>query len=400
MLTDSPVNVLIVGTGMYVCGRGTATFGTIAPAVAQAAKQGLVADVLVATRHGSSFGPFDEKWRGICGAIAHDVSYRRFPDGGATDSAAFRRGIAELPDPGAVIIVVPDDRHYEVAMAAIEAGKHVLCVKPLAATLDEVDRLVAAAGQRGVYGAVEFHKRWDLANLKMLDVLRRGEIGDPLFFHVEYSQQRTVPTEIFADWTSSTSIFQYLGVHYVDIIQFVTRARPVRAVAIGQKLWLRERGFDVHDAIEALIEWQMPATGHRFASTFLVSWVDPTTTTAMSYQSIWALGTRGRYVSDQKQRGVEIVSDAGVRQPNPYFCDLYPETGGAHEFRGYGIDSVTTFLRDVGDIAAGKATPLDFEGRRPTFRESSVATAVLQGVKLSLERGGSWVDFGPDLRPA
>ena len=400
MSTDPRINVLVVGTGMYVCGRGTATFGTVAPAVAQAHRDGLVADVLVATRRGSSFEAFDSKWRGIGAAIGHEAPYSRFPKGDGLDPAAYRRAIAALPDPGCVIVVVPDDRHHEVASAAIAAGKHVLCVKPLAPTLDEVEDLVMAANKRGVYGAVEFHKRWDLANLKMLDVLRRGEIGEPLSFHVEYSQQRTVPTEIFADWTASTSIYQYLAVHYVDIIYFVTRARPVRVVATGQKVWLRERGFDVHDAIEAMVEWEMPGTGRRFNSTFVVSWVDPTTSTAMSYQSIWVLGTRGRYVSDQKQRGVEIVSETGVRNPNPYFCDLYPIPGrDVFEFRGYGIDSVTTFLRDVASIAGGRASPQDFEGSRPTFRDAAVATAVLQAVKTSLDRDGAWVTLGADLRP-
>ena len=398
-MTAPRINVLIVGTGMYVCGRGTRTYGTVAPAVAQAAKRGLVGSVAVATRSGTSFAPFDEKWRGIGTEIGHEVGYARYPDGAGRDPHAYRQAIAALPDPGVVIVVVPDDRHYEVALAAIEAGKHVLVVKPLAPTIEEVDALVTAARNRGVYGCVEFHKRWDLANLKLLDVLRRGEIGDPLCFHVEYSQQRTVPTEIFADWTASTSIFQYLGVHYVDIIRFVTRAVPVRAMATGQKVWLVNRGFDVHDAIEAMIEWEVPGTGHRFASTFVVSWVDPTTSTAMSYQSIWVLGTRGRYVSDQKQRGVEIVSDGGVRNPNPYFCDLYPDPGTEHRsFRGYGIDSVTTFLEDVRDIAAGRTQAGDYEGRRPTFAESAVATAALQAVKASLERDGAWVPIGPGLR--
>lgn len=394
------LDVLIVGTGMYVCGRGTSTYGTILPAVLQAAKAGLVGDVLVATRSGRSFGPFDGKWRGVEQLIDYHGAYRRFPRGEEADPSAFRAALAELGDPGAVVVVVPDHLHAEIATAAIEAGKHVLVVKPLAPTLAEARALTALAERHGVYGAVEFHKRFDLANLKMMDVLSRGEIGDPLHFHVEYSQRKVIPTQIFSDWAAQSSIFQYLGVHYVDIIYFVTGARPIRMLAMGQRAWLAERGMPVDDAIEALIEWELPSKPHRFTSSFVVSWVDPEHTSAMSYQSIKVIGTKGRYESDQKQRGVEVVSDeGGIRDVNPYFCELYPVPGAGHyAFRGYGIDSVTQFLQDAREIAAGKLTPAALEGKRPTFRDSFVSCAVVEAARKSLEQNGAWVSFGPDLQ--
>ena len=102
--SSAKVNVLIVGTGMYVCGRGTATYGTVLPAVLQAAKTGLVGDILVATRSGRSFGTLDEKWRGVETLIGHKSSCRRFPDSEERDPQAYRRAVAELPDPGAVIV--------------------------------------------------------------------------------------------------------------------------------------------------------------------------------------------------------------------------------------------------------------------------------------------------------
>jgi hypothetical protein len=122
----------------------------------------------------------------------------------------------------------------------------------------------------------------------------------------------------------------------------------------------------------------------------------------MSYQSIKVLGTKGRYESDQRLRGVEIVSDeGGIRNPNPYFCETYPVPGTDEvAFRGYGIDSVTTFLADARDIAAGRTTPAALEGRRPTFRDTLVSTAVVEAARLALAHEGTWVSFGPDLRPS
>ncbi len=134
-------------------------------------------------------------------------------------------------------------------------------------------------------------------------------------------------------------------------------------------------------------------------SSFVVSWVDPEHTSAMSYQSIKVIGTKGRYESDQKHRGVEVVSDeGGIRDVNPYFCELYPVPGTTlHAFRGYGIESVTQFLRDAREVAAGKLKPADLEGQRPTFRDSFVSCAVVEAARKSLAQHGAWVSFGPDL---
>ena len=49
--------------------------------------------------------------------------------------------------------------------------------------------------------------------------------------------------EFFKKWSDTINIFQYLGVHYVDIIRFITKAVPIRALANGQKNWLIKMFF-------------------------------------------------------------------------------------------------------------------------------------------------------------
>ena len=44
-----------------------------------------------------------------------------------------------------------------------------------------------------VYGAVEFHKRWDWANLRLKYALEKELLGEPLYFHIEYSQRKVIP---------------------------------------------------------------------------------------------------------------------------------------------------------------------------------------------------------------
>ena len=55
---------------------------------------------------------------------------------------------------------------------------------------------------------------------------------------------------------SKNNILQYLGVHYIDIIRYVTNSKPLRVMAIGQKSFLVNEGLDIHDSIQCIIEWQ------------------------------------------------------------------------------------------------------------------------------------------------
>jgi predicted dehydrogenase len=120
------------------------------------------------------------------------------------DNQAYRRAITAAAESGqpldAAIVAVPDHLHYPIVRELLEAGLHTLVVKPFVTCVDHGDRLAA------------------------------GHVGTPLSFVIEYSQRKQIPEEIFAGWVQQTDIFQYLGVHYADLVYFVTRARPVRLV--------------------------------------------------------------------------------------------------------------------------------------------------------------------------
>ena len=175
--------------------------------------------------------------------------------------------------------------HYEIAKECLEANIHTLIVKPLTPTYAEGLDLVNLAKKNRLYAAVEFHKRWDKSNLILRDKFKSGELGAPLNCWVEYSQRKSVPLSSFKDWASKTTILQYLGVHYIDVIRFVTSASPKRVMAIGQKSEIVRHGIDTYDAIQSVIEWEMQ-DGTHFTETILTSWVDPNNSSAVSDQKL------------------------------------------------------------------------------------------------------------------
>ena len=381
---------------MYVCGKGTDNFGTVLPAVMQFSQRNLLDQVQIAARSKKSLTILDHKLEQLKNSLNIPLEPVFYPYDSAFDPDSYLKALKELPDPGVVIIVTPDDLHYEMALACINAGKHILVVKPLTPTIKEARQLADAAKKANVYGAVEFHKRWDLANLKLKEAISTGKIGDPLYFHVEYSQRKKIPSEIFSSWAEKTNIFQYIGVHYADIIYFVTGSRPERLIATRQAKWLTGKGINTSDAIQVLIEWS-----DGFVSTILTNWIDPDRSTAMSQQLIKAVGTKGRIESDQTDRGIHITGDLdGVEYFNPYFCQPYRDSdSNAIRYKGYGIDSITQFLSDTANIVQGSLAPQDLEGRRPTFNDALVSTAIVEGVNISLFQNGQWVYFGDDLVP-
>lgn len=377
------MKVLVVGAGMYVTGRGTSGIGTLLPALAQYSRVGkLDAVTVLATRAEKDSGVPEAAARvnALLGARL-PVHYRRI-DGPI--GAAVRKGEFDC-----ALVCVPDDLHYEVTSALLELGLHCLVVKPFTPTVAEARRLVDLAHAGGLHGAVEFHKRHDEQNLLARRALREGRLGEPKYMVVGYSQRIDIPLVAFRAWAARTNIFQYLGVHYVDLIQFLTGLAPRRISALGTRGTLQAQGVDTFDSVLATIEWGEPG---QFVSQLAIGWIDPSATPALSDQKFFLVGSRGRLDLDQVDRGVRLVTpESGVEMPNPHFSMVLGEHDEA-SFRGYGYRSVERFLRDVADVSAGRVTPAALDAIRPTFRQALVSTAVVEAANASLAGAGAWKD--------
>lgn len=390
MNKNKKVNILVVGRGMYVCGRGTEEYGTIMPAICEWKRNGNLGEVYVAGTSPESISVAKQKIDELQRNMGIKIHVKYFPENNRVNPECYKNAIHKIPKPAVCIVAVPDNLHSKIAGDAIKEDLHTLVVKPLAPTLQEVRELIDLGQKKRVYCAVEFHKRFDCANLKLKDTISQGIIGDPLYFLVEYSQRKSIPQERFKKWVTSTNIFQYLGIHYVDIIYFATGATPLRAMAIGQKEWLAKKAIDTYDSIQGIIEWET-TSGKKFTSHILTNWIDPEKTSAMSDQKIKVIGTKGRFESDQKKRGITIVSDKrGIEVPNPYFSSAYGAKGQVF-YRGYGIESIHQFLNDVIQIEKGAKKISDLEDKRPTFKQSIVPTAVLEAINKSLKSNGEWI---------
>ncbi|MFQ6133306.1 MAG: Gfo/Idh/MocA family protein [Armatimonadota bacterium] len=391
-----PLPVLVVGGGMI-------SHDVILPTLFQEQDDGSVGEVSVASRRAATIqGLRDAFGRTEPPDEPHEFSGHPDPDQAddleKAHPEAYRDAIAGLPTGSAVIVATPDDFHTPVALAAIEAGHHVLVEKPLCLKVAEAHQIIAAAEQEGVLVQTDYHKRYDRANRAIMTAYRRGELGQPLAQYAKINERKEIPEEVFRRWCERSSPFEYIGVHYADIYYFITGLRPKRVMATGQKRYLVELGIDAYDAVQAHIVWEDGS-----ASQIATHWVSPRGNTALTDQFVEFTGTRGVVVSDHKDRGTSFCTDeAGYRHVNPNFFRGYVDTlTGKTRYEGYGYDSIVQFLRDVDQVRRGERTPADFEGgKRPTARDSLVGTAINEAVRLSLENGSQWVGFGEGMQPA
>src|ERR1700733_14543547 len=82
----------------------------------------------------------------------------------------------------AVYIALPNSMHHAYAMAAANAGIHVLCEKPMATDEGECQAMIAAAEENGVKLMVAYRLHFERANLHAIKAIRAGKIGDPRMF--------------------------------------------------------------------------------------------------------------------------------------------------------------------------------------------------------------------------
>ena len=381
------INVIVIGSGAYVCGKNTPRFGTILPSLIEASRQQLVEKITIVSKNSSTEKIFSKKLKSIQTLSKVKLNYLWYNKKNNLNSD-YKKAIDESDENTVVIVATPDHLHYEMTKYALEHFKHVLVVKPLTSKTNEAKSLIKISKKNNLLSVVDFHKRYDFANLKLRNMIQKNVIGLPQYFHIEYSQKKDIPEKLFKSWIQFTNIFQYLGVHYVDIINFVTGATPIRVMSMGQKNILDKNHSGTFDSIQTLIEWKYKNT--KFVSSILCNWIDPNTTSAVSYQSIKLIGTEGRIESDQKNRGYEVISNQGIESLNLYFNQDY-FIDDKYYFKGYGIDSIVQFFSDSYDLINKNKTLKIISKNRPTFENTFSSVSVVESANKSLKQNGKWI---------
>ncbi|MFH8489256.1 Gfo/Idh/MocA family protein [Streptomyces longisporoflavus] len=179
-------------------------------------------------------------------------------DGAAVRAAADRLGWASAEtdwralvardDIDLIDICTPGDSHAEIAIAALDAGKHVLCEKPLANTVEEAEAMVEAAERaraRGQVAMVGFNYRRVPALALARQMVADGRLGTLRHVRLSYLQDWLVDPAFPLTWRlrkdrAGSGALGDLGAHIVDLAQYLV-GEPVAGVSALTETFVRER---------------------------------------------------------------------------------------------------------------------------------------------------------------
>ncbi|THK38762.1 Gfo/Idh/MocA family oxidoreductase [Ensifer sp. MPMI2T] len=157
--------------------------------------------------------------------------------------------IADLvgdPDVDAVYISTTNELHHDQALAAIRAGKHVLCEKPLAMNLNDACEMVLTACEAGVVLGTNHHLRNAATHRAMRDAIAAGRIGRPIaarVFHAVYLPPHLQGWRLDRPEAGGGVILD-ITVHDADTLRFILNDDPIEAVAISHSAGMGKEGLE------------------------------------------------------------------------------------------------------------------------------------------------------------
>ena len=133
-------------------------------------------------------------------------------------------------DINTVLVAVPNDCHMEICIAASNAGKHVICEKPAALNVDELDQMIAAAGRNGKLFTVHQNRRWDKDFRIVKDILDSGELGKVYFIQSRLHGSGGVMFGWRGEKKHGGGMLYDWGVHFIDQLMWMLGYDNFRSV--------------------------------------------------------------------------------------------------------------------------------------------------------------------------
>jgi len=189
------------------------------------------------------------------------------------------RQVIEDPEVDLVEICSPNNTHHDIALAAFEAGKMVVCEKPLAMNAEEARRMTAAARRSGKTNLVSFNYRRVPAVAFARQLIDEGRIGRVYHFRALYLQDWTMDPAVPLVWrmdkeVAGSGVTGDLLAHIVDLSNYLTG--DIEAVAGTSRIFIEERErleggrakVEIEDAAIFVARYANGAIGHFEATRF------------------------------------------------------------------------------------------------------------------------------------
>ncbi|MEU7929748.1 Gfo/Idh/MocA family oxidoreductase [Micromonospora sp. NPDC049107] len=334
------------------------------------------------------------------------------------------RDLVNRDDIDVVDVCTPGDSHAEIALAALAAGKHVLCEKPLANTVAEARAMTAAADTAraaGVRSMCGFNYRRVPAVTMMRQMVAEGRLGVIRHVRASYLQDWIVDPQFPLVWRlqkdrAGSGALGDIGAHIIDLTQFVV-GQQITGVSAITETFVKERPLPAESSgLAATVDGESvdgsgPATGPVTVDDAAVFVARLDGGALATYEAsrfatgrknalrVEINGSLGSVVFDLERLNELEFYDATRPTLEQGFSRILV-TEGDHPYMsawwppGHIIGYEHSFTHQMRDLIEAIATGTD---PAPSFADALQVQLVLDAVTRSAETGSSWTDVEPAL---
>lgn len=268
----------------------------------------------------------------------------------------------------AIVIVTNALTHYELALKAIEKGKHVLVEKPLAMRVKDTSQLVNLAAKKGIKLMVGHLLEYHPAVEKIKELISKGELGKIYYIYSTRVNFGILRSDENALWS--------LAPHDISMVNYLLDKEPIRVSAYGQSY--------LQKGIEDIVFINLQISG-KILVHIHISWLDP-----LKIRRLTIVGSKKMVVFDDMESSEKVkIYDKGFKQKKDSF-----------------LTPLTSLVVRFGDIVAPKidmSEPLKREcehfiwcilknkNPRSDGIDGLRVTKVLTAAQTSLNENGRWV---------
>ncbi|HEY8901768.1 MAG TPA: Gfo/Idh/MocA family oxidoreductase [Chthoniobacterales bacterium] len=162
--------------------------------------------------------------------------------------------IAEDKDIDVVYIALPNSMHAEFTIRALQAGKHVLCEKPMACTVAECEAMIAAAQTAGRQLGVAYRLHYEPMNLAVMDMCRRKEFGEIKTFSASHCQDVKAPNIRLSAPLGGGPVGD-LGIYCINAARYTINEEPLDVMAVATQPQSDFRFREVPESVSFLLRY-------------------------------------------------------------------------------------------------------------------------------------------------
>lgn len=320
---------------------------------------------------------------------------RIFPFESFSGADAVKRMLQQ--NPTFACVATPDDRHFEASKEILEAGVHLLVEKPSVLSLQELDELTAIAERRGVLARVVYHKLLDPDHKKLRTLVHDGILQHVNNGYCSLLEPKQISGGQFGEWISGRNPGTYVAVHYIKMIDFTFGGRLKTIACTGQRGLVGPAAGNTWDSVQLRLIYEYD-DGRDAAFDIHTSWVTPDNFPGYVEQEVQFRFDNGVWNGHSRKRGVECTVEGQTPLKlkttiNNHYNGTFVEPWGERVQRGYGIEAIERFAREVAFVEHGGAAS-ERQERLSDVRSLQYAdlsadrqvVAAVQAMELILER--------------